>query len=86
MTISTVSHREKIFEHPDLTKITGVLTYKTLHLLNNEIKANAMAVQSNIGGGQQDNLGLVASLTAYDLLNKNSFVRQFHPGNLNIPI
>ena len=52
MTIYTVNYREKIFEHTDLTKITGVLTYETLHLIQSKIKANAMAVHSNIIVGQ----------------------------------
>ena len=58
--ISTINYRETIFEHPDLTKITGVPTYETLHLLHNKIKANVMAVHYNLGGGQHNYLGLVA--------------------------
>ena len=72
MTIYTVNYREKIFEHTDLTKITGVLTYETLHLIQNEIKANAMAVHSNIIVGQHGYLKWVFIPTAYSLLTKNS--------------
>ena len=86
MRISTINYHETIFEHPDLTKITNVPTYETLHLLHNKIKANAMAVPSNIGGGQHSYLGLVASLTSYALLANTPFVRQVHTGNLRIPI
>ena len=67
MTISTLNYRETIFEHPDLNKITGVLTYETLHLLYNEIKSNAMAVHYSIGGVQHVYLILVRILIAYDL-------------------
>ena len=64
----------------------GVPTYETLHLLYNEIKSNAMAVHSNLGGGQHGHIGLVFSLTTYDLLTNTPFVCQVHPGNLIIPI
>ena len=80
MMVSTFNYRKKIFEHPNLSKITGVLTYDTLHLLHNEIKSNALAVHSNIGGGQHGYLGLVVSLTAYYVLTKTPFVSQVHPG------
>ena len=86
MTLSTVNYRETIFEHPDLTKITGVLTYETLHLLHNKIKSNAMAIYSNLGGGKHGYLELVVRSTAYALLVSTPFVCQFHPGNIIIPI
>ena len=82
MAISTVNYRDTIFEHPNLSKIVGVPTYETLHLLHNEIKSNAMAVHSNLGGGQHGYLRLVISPTAYALLNNATFVCQVHPGNL----
>ena len=82
MTISTVNYLGTIFEHPDLNKIIGVPTYETLHLLHNKIKSNAMAVHSNLGGGQHGYLRLVTSLTTYALLNKTTFVCQIHPENL----
>ena len=84
--ISTIKYRETIFEHPDLTKITGVLTYKTLHLLQNETKTTVIAVHSNLGGGKHGYLGLVVRLTAYALLTNNTFVCQVHPVKISIPI
>ena len=86
MTISTVNYRETIFDHPNLTKITGVPTYETLHLLHNKIKSNKMVVHSNLKGGQHGYLGLVVILNANSLLTNTPFVCQFHPGNLIIPI
>ena len=86
MTISTVNYRETIFDHTDLSKIMGVPTYETLHLLHNEIKANVMAVHSNIGGGQHGYLGLVVRPTDYNLLAKNPFFSQFRTGTLIIHI
>ena len=86
MTIFAVNYRETIFEHTNLTKITGVPNYKTLHLLHNEINVNAMAVHSNLGSGQHGYLKLVVIPTAYALLVNNPFVRQVHTGDLRIPI
>ena len=45
-----------------------------------------MAFHSNIGGGQNDYLGLVVIRTAYSLLTKTPFVCKDYPGNLRIPI
>ena len=64
----------------------GIPNYETLHLLHNEIKSNAMAVQSNLGGGKHGYLGLVVSLTAYGLLTNTPFVNQIHTGKLVTPI
>ena len=61
----TINYREKIFEHPELSKIMGVWTYETLHLLHNEIVSNAMEDHSNLGGRQHVYLGLVDSLTDF---------------------
>ena len=52
MAISIISYHKTISENPDLTKIIDFPTYDTLHLLHNNIKHNAMAVQSNNGGDQ----------------------------------
>ena len=84
--ISTINYCETIFEHPELSKIIGVLKYETLHLLHNEIKSNAMAVHYSIGGVQHVYLRLVRILIAYDLLTNTQFVSQVHQGNLSIHI
>ena len=86
MTISTVNYHEAIFEHPNLTKIIGIPTYDTLHLLLNEIKPNAISVHSNIGGVQHGYLGLVVSPTACALLSNTPFVPPINPGILSIPV
>ena len=83
MTIPTVNYRETIFEHTNLTKIIGFLTYDTLHLLHSKIKSNAISVHSNIGSGQHGYLSLVLRPTAYALL-KTILVRPVHPGTLVI--
>ena len=65
MTISTINYHEAIFEHPNLTKIIGVPTYDTIHILHNKIKSNTISFYSNLGGGQHGYLGLVLRPTAY---------------------
>ena len=86
ITISTVNYHETIFDHPDLTKIRGVPTYDTLHLLHNKIKSNAIAVSSNLGGGHHNYHGLLVSPTADALLSDTPFVRPIHPVTPAIPI
>ena len=64
----------------------GIPTYETLNILHNEIKSNATAVHSNLGGGQHGYLGLVAIPTACALLTNDPFFCQVHPRNPIIPI
>ena len=84
MSISAVNYRETHFAYPDLTRIIGCPTYDTLHILKNEIKANAISVHSNLGGGQHGNLGLVISPAAYTRVSQVPYVLPLHPGELVI--
>ena len=59
MALSTVNYRETIFKKTELTKIIGIRTYDTLHLLHNKIKYNETAVHSNIEGDQHGYIGLL---------------------------
>ena len=86
MNISTINYRGKIFKQTNLSKIMGVPTYETLHHLHNEINYNAMAVHSNLEGGQQICLGKVIILTAYALLTNINFFRQAYKGKVITPI
>ena len=69
-----------------MNKVIGRPNYDTLHLLHNEIKYNAISVQSNLGGGQHGYLGLVVRPTTYVMISKNHFVNPVHPGTLIIPV
>jgi hypothetical protein len=79
MSLPTVNYWEIFFEHPDLTKIIGIPTYDTLHTLNQEIKANAISVHSNLGGGENGHIGLVLSPNAYAFLSDTPYTRPGHP-------
>ena len=58
MTIN-INYKATIFNRANITPIRGKLTFKTLHKLRNEIKANSKAVYSNLGGGANGHLSLV---------------------------
>ena len=55
----------KKFEYPVLTKIEGQPTFQTLKLIKDEIKCNAAAIYSDLGGGIAGHLGLVLSPAEY---------------------
>jgi len=84
MSIYSTNYRETHFEYPDLTKIVGCPTYDTLHLLKNEIKANAISVHSNLGGRQHGHLGLAISPESYACVSNVPYTLPLHPGDLVI--
>ena len=73
-----------LFEQGNLTPIRVKPTFKTIHKLRNEIKANVKSVYSNIGGGSHSNLDLVLTDAQYELISPTPFVYPIHPGTLII--
>jgi hypothetical protein len=61
MSIAAINYRETFFPMKDLTRIIGIPTYETLHVMHLELKTNSTSVHSNLGGGQFGHLGLVIS-------------------------
>ena len=55
----SINYKRTLFEKANLTPIHGKPTFETLHKLQNEIKANAKSIYSNLGGGAHDHLSLV---------------------------
>ena len=51
MLFANTNYVSTYFEYTALTKIHGKPTYKTLRELKNQLKANASAVTSDLGGG-----------------------------------
>jgi hypothetical protein len=84
-TSSAINYRETFFEFPTLTSIHGEPTYESLKTLQEELKANAQAVYSSLGGGAHGHLGLVLAPAQYALLSNVPFERPVHPGPLVIP-
>ena len=81
----SANYWETHFEFPTLTPIRGEPTADTLITLRKQLKANAKAVPSNLGGGNLGHLGLVIPPNRYNLLSNVPFVRPNHPGPLAIP-
>ena len=75
----TVNYREVFFEYPDCTKILGEPTFETVKILEDELKANAQAVYSPLGGGQHGHLGLVLAPFLYSTISATPFQRPNPP-------
>ena len=75
-----------MFAHRTLTRIQGEPSFSTLSLLAREIRANAMAVHSTLGGGAHGHLGLVLSPVQYANISTTPFVRPVFPAALIVPV
>ena len=59
MNSHNVDYVSAYFEFPILDRIHNEPTYQTLKTLKKQLKANAITVVSDLGGGQFGHLGLV---------------------------
>jgi hypothetical protein len=67
------------------TKIVGTPNIDTLRALRNQLKSNAANLQSNVGGGNHGDLGLILSNAAYAIVAPTTpYVRSVNPGPLPI--
>lgn len=74
-----------LFPTPVLTPIVGAPTNTTLQLLQKEVFSNAMAIESDRGGGQLGHLALIMSPADYlELPNAEDFVVPVNPGILEL--
>ena len=80
-----INYKTDLFEHERLTPIVGKPDYISLQRLKKQIKANAQAVPSTLGGGNHGMLGLVLSEVEYALVSAVAFVREPYPGDLTFP-
>ncbi len=87
MSSSTVINYCEMFPKPNLTLILDTPTFKTIHQLLQEVKANAASsVHSNLGGGgAHGHLGLVLSPQKFSFISDAPYVHPNHPGVLIIP-
>ena len=74
MAHTTAANYRNSFEYPELTKIFGRPSYDSLKLIEDELKANAQAVFSPLGGGQHGHLGLVVSPFQYASVSNIPFI------------
>ena len=81
-----IDYKNNLFEHPELSRIVGEPTTATLITLQAEIRDNAQAVQSVLGGGAHGHLGLVCTPAAYRALipGVEVYVSLINPGSLNL--
>ena len=69
-----ISYKETLFEQAKITPIRGEPNLKTLHKLQNEIKAKVKDVYSNIGGGAHVHIGLVFANVQCALISNMPFI------------
>ena len=79
-TFHNIDYKETHFEKSELTPIRGEPTYPSLELLLKELKANALNVHSNLGGGTHGHLGLVISPASYAHISATPFNHPTFPG------
>ena len=86
MTIDNhVNYVDTYFEYKTLTKIHGEPTFESIKKIKDELKANAMAVNSDLGGGRHGHLGLVLTQAEYSRISNVDYIRPEHPGEIRIP-
>ena len=83
--VATLVDYTTYFEFPTLDTIHGEPTFTTLLRMKKQLKANAIAVTSDLGGGQFGHLGLVLTPQDFARLSPVPYVRPAHPGALVIP-
>ena len=81
--MSSTNYRTDLFEFDTLTPIRGKPDFQSLTTLKNQIKANAQAVTSTLGGGQNGLLGLVLTDAEYAVVSAAPFVTEPYPGALD---
>jgi hypothetical protein len=68
------------FLHLDLTIIIGKPMYATMRKLQKELYANAKAIPSTHGGGQNGHLALVMTNSEYLVISAVTYDKPVHPG------
>ena len=66
--------------YQSLTRIIGEPDYTSLHTLYREVKANASAIHSTLGGGSHVHLDMVITPAAYAHLSATPWIDPVHPG------
>ena len=80
---SDIDYKTTHFEYPELIQIHGEPSTSNLITLQREIRANAITVHTNLGGGHQGHLGLVCTPVTYATIpNTQLYVRLPAPGAL----
>ena len=83
-TLSIDTIREKM-PHPSLTRIIGEPDYQALDKLYKQLKANAYAIHSTLGGGNHGHLGMILTPANYTRHSQTPWVTPNHPGPFTFP-
>ena len=81
----SISYKDTLFKRSNLTPICGKPTFKMIHKLQDDIKANTKAVYSDLGRGSNVHIGLVLTDAQCALISLTPFVYPTHPGLIIIP-
>ena len=81
---TATDYRNTYFEIKNPTPICGEPTYESLKLLHNEIKINAQSIPTQLGGGNNGHLGLVLTVSDYQLVTPVMYFRPVNPGLFQI--
>ena len=83
---STIDAIKEKMPHQSLTRIIGEPDYTSLHNMHREVKANASAIHSTLGGGAHGHLGMVITPATYAHLSATPWIDPVHPVSIvNIP-
>ena len=85
MVQAPVDYATTYFEFPVVDKIHGRPSFESLRTLKKQLKANALAVPSTLGGGNFGLLGLVLTNAEYTRISNEQFVEPNRPGALIVP-
>ena len=80
----TIDYTNAIFEHPVLTKIHRIPTFRHLTALKKQLKAIAQSVTSRLGSGTFGHLGLALLPAEYRLLSDVPFILPPFPSDLTL--
>ena len=77
---TTIDKTIETFPHPVLPKSTGEPTYETIEELSKLLRANAAAIDTELGGGRHGHLALTVSPAVYNTISITPFVAPVNPG------
>lgn len=80
-----IDYKNNYFEYPELSRIHGEPSMTSLLVMRNEIRSNAMSVQTTLGGGKMGYLGLVCNQATYlTIPDAEEFQRPGNPGTFRV--
>ena len=83
--INTINYVSVFFFAQNGSQKSWTTNVQISQKLHKQIKANAVSVTSNLGGGLHGHLEVVIPAFEYNNISGCHFVEPFHPGKLTIP-